>query len=213
MPEIIVDSRESRSPVISALQKTEGVTVVVRELSCGDYLPHPSFGIERKDAQDFVLSVMDRRLFAQVKRMKDEYERVLFLVEGNPYDTRSGMQPEAIRGALSYLMAIEGVSLVTVESVSHTAPLLVTLARHLQEGLGYEVPLRMAKPKNTADLSQYLVEGLPGIGPTTAQTLLASFGSAELVFNASVAELCAVPGIGKKTAERIREALSAKVTK
>lgn len=211
MPEIIVDFRESRSPVLAALKKTEGVTVTVRELSCGDYLPHPSFGIERKDAQDFVLSVMDRRLFAQVARMKDEYEKVLFLVEGNPYATRSGMQPDAIRGALSYLMAIEGVSLVMVESVAHTAPLLVTLARHLQEGLGYDVPLRTAKPKDASDLSQYLVEGLPGIGPTTAKTLLVSFGSAELVFNASVESLCAVPGIGKKTAERIREALSAKV--
>ena len=213
MLEIVVDSRESRSPVIGALQRTPGVEVTVRELPCADYLPHPTFGIERKDAQDFILSVMDRRLFAQVKRMKDEYERVLFLVEGDPYATRSGMQPEAIRGALSYLMAIEGVSLMTVSSVSETAPLLVTLARHLQEGLGYEVPLRTAKPKNTADLSQYLVEGLPGIGPSTALTLLASFGSAELVFQASVERLCAVPGIGKKTAERIREALSANVTK
>ena len=208
MPEIVIDSRESRSPVYAALHRTEGVTVVVRELPCGDYLPHPSFGVERKDATDFVLSIMDRRLFAQVLRMKDEYERVLFLIEGDPYATRSGMLPDAIRGALSYLMAIEGVSLMMVNHANETAPLLVTLARHLQEGLGYEVPLRAGKPKSNADLAQYLIEGLPGIGPSTAKVLFASLGSPEAVFNASVAQLCAVPGIGKKTAERIRDALA-----
>lgn len=207
MPHITIDSRESRSPVFAELHRVPGITVDVKELPCGDYLPHEQYGVERKDAADFVASIMDRRLFAQVRRMKDEYERQCFIIEGNPYATRSAITPEAIRGAVSYLMAIEGVSVVTVPNAAETALLLVTLARHLQEGLGYEVALRANKPKDLADLTQYLVEGLPGIGPTGAKALVARFGSAHAVFNASVLDLCSTPGIGKKTAERIHFAL------
>lgn len=209
MPHIIIDSRESRSPVFAELHRTPGITVEVQELPCADYLPHEQYGVERKDATDFVLSIMDRRLFAQVLRLKDQYTHVAFVIEGNPYSTRSGIAPEAIRGAISYLMAIAGVSVIMVPNASETAALLVTLARHLQEGLGYEIALRANKPKDLSDLSQYLVEGCPGVGPSGAKALLTRFGSAHAVFNASVAELCTTPGIGKKTAERIHLALRA----
>ena len=211
MPEIVVDSREARSVVHAALQRDPTVTISTRELPCGDYLPHPSFGVELKVGADFVLSIMDRRLFAQVKRMKDEYEQVLFLLIGDPYASRSGMNPDAIRGALSYLMAIEGVSLMMVQDAREAALLLATLARQLQEGLGYEVSLRANKPKDVSDLAQYLVEGCPGVGPSGAKALLKHFGSPMGVFSASVEELCRAPGVGKKTAERIHMALRASV--
>ena len=70
---IVIDSRESRSPVWQLLHRDPTLDLEIRELPCADYLPHPEFGIERKDATDFVMSIMDRRLFAQVKRLKDEY--------------------------------------------------------------------------------------------------------------------------------------------
>lgn len=209
MLDIVIDHRESRSPVYQALMKYPGVQVTVRELSCGDYLPHASFAVERKEANDFVLSIMDRRLFSQVLRLKDEYAQVLFLIEGDPYKTRSKITPEAIRGALSYLIAIEGVSVISVRDATESTHLLATLARHMQEGLGYEIALRSFKPKVLTDLSQYLVEGLPGIGPSSAKALLRHFGSAQAVFNASAEQLCQVPGLGRKTADRIREALAA----
>lgn len=207
MLNIIVDNRESRSEVYRALQNYPNVDVTIRELSCGDYVPHPDMAIERKAANDFVLSIMDGRLFAQVLRLKDEFKQVVFLIEGNPYKVRSLIKPESIRGALSYLIAIEGVSVMMVDSASESTHLIVTLARHMTEGLGYVPPLRADKPKTTHDLSRYLVEGCPGIGPAAAAALLKHFGSALRVFNASVPELCQVPGIGKKTAERMRAAL------
>ena len=85
------------------------------------------------------------------------------------------------------------------------------MARHAQEGLGYEVSLRGSKPKDFNVLDAYAVEGLPGCGPGTARKLLAHFGSAEKVFAASAEQLCEVKGIGKKTAEQIRELLSHEV--
>lgn len=207
MPEIIIDHREARSPVWAALHACNDVTVSVRELPCADYLPHPRYGVERKDAGDFVLSIMDRRLFAQVLRLRDEYDHALIIVEGDIYGTRSGMAPDAVRGALSYLLTLAGVSVVMVRDARETAALLMVMARHLQEGLGYDIALRANKPKDLSDLSQYLLEGLPGIGPSGAKGLLKHFGSAQAVFAATVDQLCAAPGVGKKTAQRVREVL------
>lgn len=207
MLEITMDSREARSPVWKALHENADVSLTIKELSCGDYLPHPTFGIERKDANDFVLSIMNKRLFAQVLRLNDEFERFAFVIEGDIYATRSGIAPEAVRGALAYLMALGKASVIQVKNAAETAQLLVTMARQLQEGLGYDISLRSAKPKDLSDLSVYLLEGLPGVGPTSAKALFQHFGSAQAVFSASVDELYGAPGIGKKTAGRIREAL------
>lgn len=212
MIEIVIDHRESRSAVYKALHSYPEVTVVVRELSCGDYLPHPEMAIERKDATDFVNSIMDRRLFAQVLRLKEEYAQVAFIIEGDIYGTRSVIKPEAIRGALSYLVAIEGVSVLMVKNAVESTHLIAQLARHMQLGLGYVPPLRGDKPKSAADTRRYIIEGLPGVGPETAKALALHFGSAVAVFNATVEQLCSVPGIGKKTAERIRAALDSSAT-
>jgi fanconi anemia group M protein len=208
MPHITVDHRESRSPVIQALKADPNLTIDVKELSCGDYLVREDVAIERKSATDFVVSIFDQRLFQQVARLKQEYARPIFVVEGDVFKTRSQITPQALQGAISYLVAIEGVTLLTYDSPAQTAVLVATMARHLQEGLGYEVPTRAAKPKVGPDTAQFLLEGLPGCGPKTAKTLVSTFGSALAAFNASVEDLCKVPGVGKKTAERIRDALT-----
>ena len=67
MPAIVIDHRESRSPVFRALHANPDITVTVRELPCGDYPPHESFGVERKDSTDVVLSIMDSRLYSSLK--------------------------------------------------------------------------------------------------------------------------------------------------
>ncbi len=70
------------------------------------------------------------------------------------------------------------------------------------------ISLRGAKPKDFKVLAQYAVEGLPGCGPGTAKKLLGHFGSVERVFAATTDQLCEVKGVGRKTAEQIRELLS-----
>ena len=49
---------------------------------------------------------------------------------------------------------------------------------------------------------------VPGVGPTREKELLRRFGSLEAVRGATVAELIAVPGVGRATAQRIRDALA-----
>lgn len=204
---IVADMRESRSTVIKQLQEMEGIEVMVKELSSGDYALHENTVVERKSATDFVLSIMDQRLFQQIEKMKLEYATPMILIEGDVFKTRSKMTPQAIAGAMSYITAIKGINLVTLANPQETAMMLGTMARHLQEGLGYVVPMRTGKPKTSDLMSRYLVEGLAGIGPNNAMMLLNHFGSALAAFNATIEDLCAIKGMGKTTAQRIYDAL------
>jgi ERCC4-type nuclease len=57
------------------------------------------------------------------------------------------------------------------------------------------------------------LSSISGVGPQAAQTLLKEFGSLNNVFNATEDELCQVKGIGKVTAQRIREAVDSEYKK
>jgi Fanconi anemia group M protein len=206
---IVADLREARSNITQALQQMANIEVQVKELSCGDYLLREDFPVERKAAVDFIASIQDRRLFEQVAKMKGEYGRAVFIIEGDIYSTRSNMTPEAIRGALSYLVTIEGASVMPSKNTTETAALLAVMARHLQEGLGYQVALRGGKPKDLRTQAQFIVEGFPGIGPGSAKALLGHFGSIEAICGADEKALCSVPGVGAKTAKQIRNIVAA----
>ncbi len=205
---ITVDMRERRSKVCGYLEKSQRVIVDYVDLASGDYVCGPGVAVERKESTDFVSSIMDNRLFNQVHHLKAEYERPIFLIEGNIFETRSQIPPAALIGAISYLSVIEGISVIHTNDAQQTAQMLETMARHSQQGLGYEVALRSQKPKNASMLSQYIVEGLPSIGPKVAQNLLRHFKTVSGVFSASQEELCQVSGMGRKTASRIHDILN-----
>lgn len=206
---IRADMREQNSLVPSALARYTDVRVEFESLPTADYVLSSTVAVERKEVGDFVHSIMDRRLFGQAAKLRAEFERPILIFEGDFTQVRSAISPEAIRGALSFLVVIEGVTLLPSSDAEETAALLRILARHAQEGLGYEVGLREAKPKATAVYAEYLVEGLPGVGRRRAKQLLEHFGSPAAVMRAATEELMQVPGIGKKSAEQIWAMLNA----
>ena len=208
---ILVDSRESRSPVLEALKRMPRAAIEMAELDVGDYVIAEGQAIERKSAIDLVQSIMDGRFIGQTALMQSAYVRSYLLVEGDPWGVRSMMEPAAITGALSHAAVNLNMTVVTTPNARQTAEVIYTMARHSSEGLGYEPPLRGGKPKDALLLARYLVEGIPGVGAETAKALLRHFGSAHAIFVAEVDALCKVKGIGKKTAERIVEVLRANV--
>jgi len=208
MSKLIVDSREPLGFIFPFLDE-ENIEYSCEELNSGDFILSVEKGIavERKEVNDFVSSIMDRRLFNQVAKMKVDYDNPIIIIEGDIHSVRSAIDMNAIRGALSWISVIEGVTVHHTSSLQDTCKTLAIMHRHATEGLGYEVPLRANKPKDLSSSCQYLVEGLPSCGPATAKKLLQFFGSPFSVFTASKDELLSVPGIGKKMANKITEAL------
>ncbi|WP_371436322.1 ERCC4 domain-containing protein [Polaromonas sp.] len=205
---IRVDNRESWSGLTQALQRFTSLDVHFEDLPVGDFLLSDDVVVERKAAADFVNSILDKRLFSQVQMMKAAYTRAIVMIEGDVFATRSGILPDALRGALSWLSVIEGVAVMTTKDPLDSASTLAIMTRHAQEGLGYEIALRGSKPKSLDVLSRFAVEGLPGCGPSTARKLLVHFGSVRAVYTASAEELLLVSGVGKKQASQIFEVLT-----
>lgn len=207
MGKIIVDSRESRSGICQMLQQ-QGIEVETAELEVGDFLLAEGIGIERKTALDLIASILDRRIFSQAALMKATFARPFVMVEGDPFTTRSQIEPAALIGALSWLSVIEGIQVLSTRNEQHSAMMMATMHRHATEGLGYAIALRGAKPKDRRIQAAYLVEGLPGVGPIAAGKLLTAMGSPGAIFTATQSMLREVPGVGAKTAAVIREVLT-----
>ena len=199
---IIIDHREPEE-IFNAFGAIKGVQVEKQVLTVGDF----SFlgGIvERKTANDLSQSVIDKRIFFQSDAMAATEEQILraVIIEGNPYGP-GRLSVNALDGAISYLAVLQGLTVLSSVSPQHTANLVARMASHAIHGLDYQISYREAKPKKIDDQIVFLLQGLPGIGIETAKALLRHFGSLSSVFNATPTELCAVDGIGKKTAERI----------
>src|SRR5947209_754731 len=114
---IAVDNREIHGGVIDALSNIEGVNVVTKQLSLGDYLVDDKLLFERKTLTDLVESIKDGRLFRQGKRLANCKFRAIVILEGTAVDL-SGckMAREAIQGALISLTVIMGIPLLRSRS-------------------------------------------------------------------------------------------------
>lgn len=209
---IDIDYREKTAGLAELL--AEKFQVQFLNLPAGDYRLEGGFLVERKTARDFVLSIIDSRLFTQVARLKQYTGGSLLLIEGNPYRTEISMAVEAIRGALLSVTACWQMPVVFSRSISESVEILRIIAAQKKERDDDMVLQRGGyRPKRLKNRQLYVLQGLPGVGPKLAGRLLDCFRSVEGVMNASAAELTAVEGVGPGRAETIRSLLTSGAVK
>jgi Fanconi anemia group M protein len=208
---VIVDSREKGSNVVRELVNL-GVSVSMQSLAVGDYVVSERVGIELKTREDFVNSIIDRRLLTQVRELRNNFESPLLIIQGEDdiYSVRK-VHPNAIRGMLSSIALDYSVPIVYTKDAKDTAELVRTIARREQENKDREFPLRLErKPLTTKEQQEYLVESLPGVGPAIAKALLKELGSVSNVFKAGKDDLQKVSNLGPKRADEIRRVIDEK---
>ncbi len=204
---LVVDSNEPED--MPERLRELGVEIEVKKIAPGDYVLGP-VGIERKSLSDFFGSLVKKRLFEQVQRLRDAYPQPLLILEGDLAEISTFRHPQSILGALLALETTERVPVLTTADKDQTALLLSVLWKR-QDKAAAEYGLRH-KPKGmTLDQRQrFLVEGLPSVGETLARNLLARFGSVRAVFNASEEELKKVAKIGDVKAAEIVKLVAAR---
>ena len=204
---IVADDRERRAGVIDRLREVEDVTVVVERLVVGDYVIDDAFAIERKEAFDFAVSIMDGRLFRQARALSGSQYRAAFIVEGGVEDwKRSKISREALQGALISLMLIFDLPLLRSRDEEETARLITYLGRqYLRLRQGGSIPTKKARAKRRLTRQLRVLQALPGIGRHRARMLLDRYGSVRDCFNAPLESLVEIDGIGPRTAEGITE--------
>ncbi len=185
-----------------------GYSVQTKKLPVGDYWLPGKFIIERKEANDFVTSIMNAHLFNQAEFLASHADQPFIILEGNLDEIYSSIESESVAGAISALLITYGISVAPSPGVDETARLIGRMIKHATQGLGYEIPLRTNKPKYDGGTALYLVEGLPGVGPDMARKLITHFGTPANVFAADAAALREVKGVGPKTIACIHAALN-----
>ncbi|WP_257299273.1 DEAD/DEAH box helicase [Haloarchaeobius sp. FL176] len=209
LAEVVIDQREMDSSIPRDLSTRDDVTTRLETLEVGDYVLSDRVAVERKSVSDFLdtLTGSDRSLFEQLRDLSGHYARPVLVIEGTDslVGTRD-IHPNAVRGALASLAVDFGVSVLRTESEADTRDLLAVIAGREQTKNDREVSVHGEKAKKTlTEQQEYVVGAIADIGPVTARSLLAHFGTVEDALSATEDELLEVDGVGSVTAERIRE--------
>jgi len=206
--ELVVDQRELDSTIARDLSTRDGIETRLETLAVGDYVLSDRVVVERKTVSDFLdtLTGGDRSMFEQVGDAARHYGRPVVVIEGENLYGQRNVHPKAIHGALASLAVDFGVSIMQTAGEDETADLLEVIATREQEDPDREVSVHGEKQSKTlAEQQEYVVASIAEVGPVTARSLLAEFGSVEAVMTADEDELQEAEGVGAVTAERIRE--------
>ncbi|MBU3912684.1 MAG: hypothetical protein KKB21_04595 [Nanoarchaeota archaeon] len=198
---IVADNREKNSLVISELV-SHNIQVNFEQLEVADFLVN-NIAIERKTIQDFLSSMVSKRLSEQLMNMQ-QYESRLLIIEGienqelyndKEYEKENGMNPNAIRGFILNIILKYQVPIIFTKNYADTAKFLVVLAKKPKEDSENLRAKRITR--NAEEQKQFILEGFPGIGAKTAKKLLKEYGSIKSIINAGAEELN--HSIGKKS--------------
>lgn len=206
---IILDTRELRNPIAKLLFE-KGIKIEAQRLEVGDFILSEQVAVELKKIPDFVNSLLDGRLFTQAVELKRNFEKPLYILEGELEDIFEvrNIAPNAIRAALISLMLDYQIPILFSSQFEDTADILELIAKREQLDLKKEISLRGSKRAwSLAEQQQFLIEGLPLVGPNLAKALLKKFKTPKKIFTAKKDKLMKVEKLGEKKAETIRKVL------
>jgi Fanconi anemia group M protein len=202
--EILADSREKASGVLKELKKMN-VDLKLQSLSVGDYLLSKRVCVEFKYQDDFVNSLLDGRLFSQLRELVN-YQRPIVMVQGSNWYSQRNIHPNAIRGALSAIAVSFGIPIIVTQNDEDTAAMLKLIAeREAKGGISSAENLVSGRPTTQNQELAALVASIPNIGPVMAPRILEHFSTLRNLVSADASDLQDIEGIGKKKARSIAE--------
>jgi len=179
-------------------------------LEIGDFIISEDVVVELKNVPDFVNSLVDGRLFSQAKELKENFVKPIYLIEGdlsNLFEIRN-VHPNAIRAAMISLLLDYQIPFLFSDSEIETANILFSLIKREQKEGNKSVGLRGSKRVWTLEeKQQFLIEGLPLVGPKLAKSLLREFRSPINILSASEEDMLSVDKLGPKKYKLIRDVL------
>jgi len=216
MAKIIVDHRERYSGIIKEFAKRK-MDVEVKQLESADFILETkdmdggivTVGIEKKTQNDFINSIIDRRIIQQLMNLKEHFTKPLLIIEGgeNIYTLRN-FHPNAIRGMLAAIAIDFQVPIIYTKNFRDTASLIEVIAKRLDQPKRHVSFLPKRVLPTLKEQQEYIVQALPTVGPTLAKFLLKKFKSIRNIANADEKELQQVDKIGKKKAGVIIKTLT-----
>lgn len=213
---ILVDHRERKSGIIVDLAK-KGFDVKMKQLEVADFIIETkdikgnvhALGIEKKTQADFLNSIMDKRILRQLLELKRNFTKQLLIIEGdkNIYTLRN-FHPNAIRGMLASIAIDFQIPTIHTKTSKDTASLLSVIAKRMEKPARHYSLIPKRKAPTIKEQQEYIVEALPGVGPTLAKSLLKQFKSIRHLFTAKELDLRKINKMGEKKAEKIIDVIN-----
>ena len=199
---VIVDYREKSGDIANILKK-RGVTIELKELPVGDYVVG-KYVIERKTMEDFAQSIIDGRIFSQLRELRNQAGESLLLLEGKTYEFTKRLDLKSLAGVVVSIIEDFKIPIIRTLTDYETAEIIYRiLNRQILDKRTYHKLRLEKKPLEIYEIQKFLVAGIPGIDSVTAHKLLSNFGTLEKLASASFEELIKVEGIGPKLAKKI----------
>ena len=203
--------------MIADKQEKGEVTRMVRQ-NCTDVEYESSFGadyvagghvVERKRWAELPdrMYKNENSLYMQLERLKTAAEDLdrepVLLLEGPMAGAfgHTGVDTAALQKYVAGAFKM-GVSVMTTLDEEHTSAVLESLDTPSANPDVSAVRDPAKIPEG--ERPRYVLEGLDGVGPSTARDLLKYFGTVENVLTATADDLQEVSGVGPTTAEKIR---------
>jgi DNA excision repair protein ERCC-4 len=172
-------------------------------------------GAQRKTVADFCASTVDDRLAKELGQIKGLDGHAFLVVE---------RRAEFVQGVLANVRGVEwsraqwegallgvqerGVKVVWSHSTDDTKEILGVLEKWTAKAKhgslsGRGGPVTTWGTPNNRDYQEWVLQGLPGVGPEMAKRILDHFGGIPLTWTCTETQLLAVDGIGPKRAQQL----------
>jgi Fanconi anemia group M protein len=204
MTKIIVDTREKE--IIQEFEKQDipykKEQLVIADFVIGD------IAIERKTQNDFINSIIDKRILNQLIEIKNHFEVPLLIIEGdkNIYTIRD-FHPNAIRGMFAAITIDYQIPVIFTKNHRDTVAFLKVILNRIEKGHRAISLLKKKKPLTIREHQEYIIQALPGIGSTLAKNILKKFSTVKNIINASEDNLKKVEKLGPKKIKEIKKVI------
>lgn len=196
---IVCDTAEVPSGIPARLSRG-GVEVEIARLAAGDYALPGGLLIERKSPRDLVDSLLSERLYEQLTDLCEAQTPVALLIEGDSWSGDRRLRTPILARFYRWASAQPQLSVWYSPDAAWTARLLRSLGDGRPDG-PITTTRRRPRTRTPAESLRGLVAG---VGPRSADRLIARFGSIRGVALASRSDLCETIGATRGAALHAR---------
>ena len=218
---LIIDSREKSDFSSEVIRKANRINILNKKefLEVGDYVIGEAC-FEAKSAQDFLQSVMNRRIWTQVDNMDKNFNNNFVVIYGNIDEATtkiikyiktdsntSRIQLKnklalQFKGAIGRLRLDYGINVIWRDTVEDAAEELITLAKMIPVQRKIIAPTSL-KRVSTGDIRVDMLTSIKGVSQNKAKELLNKYGCIMEIGDCKASELTIIKGIGDTVANRI----------
>lgn len=182
-------------------------------------------GVQRKEIKDFLASLADGRLAREAAQMVAEVAMPILVIEGRISVSEGNLSTGSSYGRkmpytsfVGQLLTLmdRGIEVMFAAEAKRTADIIVT-AYKWSHRTDHTTGRTRPKPAGdwgsptNRDWQVHMLQGIDGIGVKMAEAILDTLGRCPIRVDATVEELTSVPGIGKRTAQKIIRSLNGEV--